>query len=397
MSSRSERYTSVAIALHWAIALAIIFMIWLGWNMEEKEAALQLHKSIGISILLATIARIVWRLLNPPPPLPADMKPLEKAASHLAHLGFYGLMLAMPLTGWLLVSAHPGLDIPTVLFGSVSWPDLPGVGFLKNDLAHEVIEFTHSKLAWVTIILLVLHVGGALKHEFAAEDGVLKRMLPGLFGKSDPPAAPSKGFLAAFGAAFGVFAIIAGLPILFGSASQAPTESPAAFEANWTIDKARSSIRFSGMHDGNRYSGEFESWDAWIEFDPDQPEAGRARVSVQTASARANQKLYTDSLKSAEWLNPDAFPVAIVDITDMAATGDGYTSTATLELKDLTVAVPLAFNIAFDDRTAHMTAQTTLQRKPLDLGQQSDPAGEWVAEDVTVDVEVFAERLETEQ
>ena len=393
MSTRSARYTSVAIALHWAIALAIIFMIWLGWNMEEKEAALQLHKSIGITILLATIARIVWRLLNPPPPLPAEMKPLEKTASHLAHLGFYGLMLAMPLTGWLLVSSHPRFDIPTVLFGTVSWPDLPGVDFLKNDFAHEIIEFVHSKLAWVTIILLALHVGGALKHEFSAEEGVLKRMLPGLFGKTDPPAAPPKGFLAAFGAAIGAFILIAGLPLLGGTSAPAPADTNAGFSANWTVDMDNSAIRFSGAHDGNRYSGVFESWTADIQFDPDQPEAGRASVIVQTASAKANQKLYTDSLKAAEWLNPDAFPVATVEITGMSATTEGYTSTARLELKGLSVTVPFNFEITFEGDTALMTGQAILQRGPLDLGQQSDPGGDWVGEEVTVDVNVTAQRL----
>jgi len=70
----TSRYTAVAIALHWAIAALIIFMIWLGWNMEENETRYQLHKSIGITILLLTVARVVWRMLNPPPALPCGCK-----------------------------------------------------------------------------------------------------------------------------------------------------------------------------------------------------------------------------------------------------------------------------------------------------------------------------------
>ncbi|MGB3627711.1 MAG: cytochrome b/b6 domain-containing protein, partial [Henriciella sp.] len=93
--TQSSRYSVVAIALHWAIAFAIIGMIFLGWNMEGSEDLYQLHKSIGITILILTIARIIWRLINPVPPLPAEMKPIEKTASHLVHWSFYGLMFLM--------------------------------------------------------------------------------------------------------------------------------------------------------------------------------------------------------------------------------------------------------------------------------------------------------------
>lgn len=392
MSDRSPRYTAVAIALHWAIAIAIVFIIWLGWNMDDHEARFQLHKSVGITILLLTIARIVWRLLNPPPTLPEDMKPLEKTASHVVHLGFYGLMLAMPLTGWLVVSTHTSFDVPTVLYGTVSWPDIPGVGFLTNDAAHEVIEFVHSKLAWLAIGMLGLHVVGALKHEFSGEEGVLKRMLPGLFGRTQGPRAPSKGFITAFGSAFAVFAIIAGLPLASGALRSAPDAEAASFAPNWTVDQAASSIAFSGIHDGNAYNGDFGNWDAAIRFDADDIAAAQAQVNVYTGSATANQKLYTDSLKSAEWLNSAAHPVATVKVDAFTEQGDGYTSTATLTLKDITVTVPLDFTLEFDGDTALMRGSTVLQRKALDLGQGSDPGADWVGEDVTVNVTVRATR-----
>ena len=100
----SNRYTVVAILLHWAIAALILFMIWLGWNMEDNEARFQLHKSIGIAILFLSVARVLWRWRNPPPPLPDDMTPWEKRLSHGVHIGFYALMIGLPLLGWLLVS-----------------------------------------------------------------------------------------------------------------------------------------------------------------------------------------------------------------------------------------------------------------------------------------------------
>ena len=393
MTDHSPRYSAVAIALHWAIALAILFMIWLGWNMHDNESRFQLHKSIGITILILTIARILWRWLNPPPELPAEMKPLEKTASHLVHLGFYALMLAMPLTGWLTVSTHTEFDVPTVLYGTVSWPDIPGVGFLKNETAHHTIEFIHSKLAWLVFALLALHIAGALKHEFTAEEGVLKRMLPGLFGKTAPSRAPPKGFLIAFGSAFAVFAVIAGMPLIASALKPAPEAAQAEFTPNWAVDYANSSLSFSGVHDGNPYSGHFARWDAAIDFDPAQPEQGRVLVSVTTGSAVANQKLYTDSLKAPEWLDPDAFPLATVEINNITPAASGYTATATLTLKGIRVDVPLAFTLDIQGETATMTGHATLQRQPLDLGQQSDPDGDWVEEDIAVDVIVKALRV----
>lgn len=392
MTDRSPRYTAIAIALHWAIAIAIIFMIWLGWNMHDNEVRLQLHKSIGITILILTIARIIWRLLNPPPALPAEMKPLERSASHLVHIGFYVLMLALPLTGWLLVSTSFKLDVPTVLFGAVSWPDIPGLGFLKNEAAHEAIEFVHAKLSWLTLGLLALHVVGAVKHEFTNEEGVLKRIVPGLFGQTAPPRLPPTGFIAAFGAAFAVFAIIAGVPVITAALKPAPEAQTAGFTSNWDVDHGASSISFSGLHEGNPFTGNFGTWQADIDFDPAAPELARVLVSVHMGTATVNQKLYTDSLKAPEWFDIASHPTATVEITDISAVGLGYNATANLTLKGINVQVPFAFRLEIDGDTATMLGTATLQRRPLDLGQQSDPDGDWVDEDVRVVVTVKALR-----
>lgn len=393
----SARYSAVAIALHWVIAAGIIFMIGLGWNMEGSESLYQLHKSIGITILLLTVARIVWRLLNRPPALPGDMKPWEKTLSHGVHVAFYALMVLMPLTGWLLVSTSYDFDVPTVLYGLVSWPDIPGVSFLSNETGHAVVEFVHSKLAWVAIILLGLHVAGAVKHEISAEEGVLKRMIPGLFGKTSQPSAPPRAFFAAFGAALGVFILIAGVPALFGggSGSASPAaEAPAGaeIEANWTVDPAASSIEFSGTHEGSIYRGAFNDWSAEIQFDPDELDAARARVTVRTGSAEVNRKLYTDSLKSAEWFNVSQHPQATVELGNFRQTDDGYVADATLALKDSSVTVPFAFTLDIDGDTATMQGSTSVERTPLNLGQQSDPGADWVGETVNITVDVRASR-----
>jgi cytochrome b561/polyisoprenoid-binding protein YceI len=406
MTARSERYTTVAITLHWVIAAAIIGMIFGGWYMSDlpdgapgQYFLYQTHKSIGITILLLTVARIAWRVMNPPPTLPKDMTGLEKTASHLVHLGFYGIMIALPLTGWLYSSVSIKLDVPTVLYGMISWPDVPFVESLKTETASGIVNFIHSKLAWVTFGLLALHVAGALKHEFSAEEGVLKRMLPGLFGKTEKPKAPGRGALTAFGAALGVFALIAGTPVIVGAFSGAGKASTQAnFTPNWAVDYGASSITFSGIHDGNAFTGSFSDWDAAIDFNPDALQRSRAKITVNTGSATASQKLYTDSLKSPEWFNTGAFPTADVEISEISSIdNNGYTATATatanLTLKGISVSTDFQFNLTIEGDTATMTGQTTYQRQPLDLGQASDPDADWVDEDIAVDVIVKASRI----
>ena len=394
--TRSPRYSAVAIALHWAIAFGILFMIWLGWNMDGKESWFQFHKSVGITILILTVARIVWRLLNPPPSLPSDMKPWESKASHAVHLGFYALMVIMPLTGWLTASTSYDFDIPTVLYGLVSWPDIPGVGFLSNETAHGIIANIHSKLAYVLFALLALHVAGALKHEFGSEEGVLKRMLPGLFGKTDRPSPPPHGFLIAFGAAIGAFVLIAFVPQLFSGTSQSSAPVAASdsgdtqIEPNWTVDYDQSSIAFTFTHEGQTYEGAFSDWTANIEFYEDQLDASAALVTVNTASATTPKKLYTDSLESAEWFGVSAFPEANVELTNFAETEGGYTADATLSIKDSAVTVPFAFTLEDGNGVTVMTGGTSVDRTPLDLGQTSDAGADYVSETVRIDVRVTA-------
>ena len=399
LASSSSRYTAVAIILHWVIAALILFMIWLGWNMEDNEARFQLHKSIGIAILFLSVARILWRGANPPPPLPDDMTPWEKRLSHAVHVGFYALMIGLPLLGWLLVSTSK-FQVSTVLFGTVSWPHLPFTEGLRGGPVHEVAEVLHSKGAWVLIVLLGLHVAGAVKHEIGAEQGVFKRMIP-FFGR---PAAPrrARGYVTAFGGALLMFAIIAAVPLMPSSAkvpetppedaAGAPVAAP-ALVPNWDIDAETSEIRFNGTYEGKPFSGIFNRWTAEVQFDPDDLAGSEIRVQVDTGSAITGKKLYDDTLNSGEWFDIATFPSARVDLVNFAAAGkNSYTAEASLLIKGKATDVPLAFRLTIDGDTASFEGETTLFRKALNLGQQSDPGGDWVADEVTVTVKGTATR-----
>lgn len=179
MAEPRDRYSLISIFLHWAIAGFVVWNILLGWSMEdlpptERFGAFQLHKSIGLTVLTLSLIRLGWRLANPAPPLPRHMAGWERVLARGTHVLFYVLIIGIPLGGWAAVSASP-YNIPTLVWGVIPWPDLP----LPDDKAlSERIGGAHGAAVWLAIATLVLHVAGALKHQFLDRDQVLWRMLP---------------------------------------------------------------------------------------------------------------------------------------------------------------------------------------------------------------------------
>ena len=181
-SSQPSRYSKVAITLHWMIAALIIGLIVFGmlmtkdW-MPQRFAIYQWHKSFGILVLVLSVLRLIWRFTHKPPALPSGMPAWEMLAAKLTHIGFYVLMIGMPLLGWAMISASK-LPIENQLFYLIPLPDLPGVS--PSEAAEARFKALHDLGAKLIILLFLLHVGGALKHHFIAKDGTLARMIPAL-------------------------------------------------------------------------------------------------------------------------------------------------------------------------------------------------------------------------
>jgi cytochrome b561 len=181
-----DRYSTVAIVFHWLIAAALVLQMALGFHMQELEGLghstlLQLHKSVGITVLLLTFARLAWRFVNPPPPHGTNLHNLEKLAAHWVHLGFYGALFALPLTGWAMVSLERAGGFK--LFGAIPFPGLPGASALPGavqDTLSDGFDTTHTVLVWMMLALVGLHVAGALKHQFVSRDRTIARMAPGV-------------------------------------------------------------------------------------------------------------------------------------------------------------------------------------------------------------------------
>ena len=176
----AARYSLGAIILHWLIALLIglnFAAAWVADSLPKPQAAQIMgnHKAIGLIVLALTLVRIGWRMAHSPPPLAETLKAWEVALARVVHALFYLLMLAIPLTGWAMHSAHSGGKAVGV-FGLFAIPGLP-LGESKP-LA-ETFEAMHGTLTTLLLVLLALHVAGALKHQLFDKDRALQRMLPG--------------------------------------------------------------------------------------------------------------------------------------------------------------------------------------------------------------------------
>ncbi len=192
-----DRYGIVAIVLHWTIALLIFWMIWIGWWMTsaiddpEMRAtafkAFQFHKSLGLTILALSPFRLIWRLTHKTPPLPAHMPGWEKFLARATHVGFYALIIVIPLAGWAYVSAgwNAHIDMPfsapTIWFGLFEVPHIPFIANLNDSARRAAAHLAmgvHEKLAWAALILAGIHVAAALKHHIFDKDAVLHHMAP---------------------------------------------------------------------------------------------------------------------------------------------------------------------------------------------------------------------------
>lgn len=170
-------YTRTAKGLHWLMALLLLGLLALGFTMHDlplsplKLKLYSWHKWAGVTAFALALLRLLWRLGHPPPELPATMAAPLRRAAHAGHGLLYLLMLAVPLSGWLMSSAK---GFQTVWFGVLPLPDL----LAKDKELGDLLQTVHLSLNLVFVAVIAGHVAAALKHHFIDGDDILRRMLP---------------------------------------------------------------------------------------------------------------------------------------------------------------------------------------------------------------------------
>lgn len=173
----ANAYTRTAKTLHWLMAVLLFGLLALGFYMHdlplspEKLQLYSYHKWAGVTAFALVFVRLAWRIAHRPPALPASMPKVMQLAAHGGHLLLYVLMLAIPLSGWLMSSAK---GFQTVWFGVLPLPDLLD----KDKALGDQLAFVHQSLNFLFIAVLAGHIGAALKHHFIDKDDILTRMLP---------------------------------------------------------------------------------------------------------------------------------------------------------------------------------------------------------------------------
>jgi len=433
------RYSSGAMVLHWLIAAAFAVQIGLGWRMNAPRAsdtfsAFQLHKSIGITILLLTLVRIGWRIAHRPPPLSPGLTRAEATLARTVHVGLYVVLLAMPLSGWLIVSSSR-IAVPTYLYATIPWPHIPGIGSLSTAAkgqVNDVAATAHQWLSWIALAGIALHILGALKHQWFDRDGELGRMVPaptrvlgglalvlvvafvGLMAAGRALPLPAMAVRSAAPAAGGPTpaqdGIAAAVPTpdpatqpvpapspITASATPTPmpteTAAPADKLSGWTVRRAQSSLRFHTAWSQGPVDGRFAGWQAAIQFDPAALDRASASVTVDMTSVTAADGDQQSALPGDDWFATATHPTATWKATRFThKAGNSYVAAGTLSLRGVSRPLLIPFTLTIAGDVATMSGTAKIDRTIFGVGQ-----GEWQSTAdlpaiVTVSIAIRADR-----
>lgn len=389
--------------LHWITALCILTLLTVGFLMTEmpfnetKLSVYALHKSFGLLVLLLLFIRVVWHILSKKPKsLPTHAK-WEKGLAHAAHAFLYVAMFALPLSGWIMSSAG---DFNIGFFG-IPMPDLVA----KNEDIFKGASAAHATLAIILVVILALHIAGALKHHFIDRDETLARMTRSGLG--------FKGGV--------LITLIAGAlmlpPMIFVAgeileeegeeaanienndagedAAQADTAQVTTIPAGgWAIDKNLSTIKFTATQYGQPFEGSF-GFDGQILFDPENLASAKADITIDISSIKTGASDRDGQAKGAEWFDATKFPVARFETQSFENKGaNTYLAKGTLTIRDKSLPLDLPFTLDITKKdaqeTAHMTAEIKLNRLDFSIGQGQWQSTDAIGGDVKVIIDLTA-------
>ena len=367
------RYGDTAIIFHWIIAILIIALLAIGKYMtglEENDPVrfelTQWHKSFGISVLVLSILRLLWRFTHKPPPEPASLPTWQKHVSGLVHLGLYALMLALPITGWIMVSASP-LNLDTLLFGVIPWPHIPPFPELANkeSIASSFHDY-HELASSVLIVLVLAHIGAALKHHLIDKDTILLRMLPN---------AASAGFKTKIAFVIALL-VAAGSSLFWLNSSRGGTPILAAGE---------SQVSFIADVTGEPTTGIFTSSTVIATLDEADPANSTISATVMTASITSDNYQVAGSLPDKDWFDVVNHPEAFFQSTSIEAGGaDELLVTGDLTMKAITQSVMFTMVLTTENERRIARGSFPIDRREFFMGLESQASSDYVGFEVQI-------------
>ncbi|MFW2587591.1 cytochrome b/b6 domain-containing protein [Sagittula sp. SSi028] len=394
LTNSRSRYGMITKIFHWTIALGILLMIPLGWladrlpyetadQLARKATLFSVHKTLGVTIFLVALARIVWAVTQTKPaPLHPDRR-VETFAAEVVHWLLYGSLVLVPLSGWIEHAATDG-------FAPIWWPFGQDLFFVpKSPALAETFATLHFILQWVLLGALVLHVAGALKHHLIDGDATLRRMWFGTTEASGPHHA-RHGWAAPLLAGFVWAATLGGAWSLgwFAHDTGGTSAELAQVESDWSVREGTLSLSVDQF--GKTVEGSFAEWTPDIDFDDSTDTGDKGSVTVQIAIGSLTLGSVTNQALGADFLSAEDHPTATFT-APIVRTEDGYIAEGTLALKDHEVPVTLPFTLTLEGDVAQMEGQAVLDRRNFSIGDSmTDPAQ--LGFEVIIDVALTAER-----
>ena len=367
-------------------------------------AIFQLHKSVGISVLLLTLIRI-WIRVTRPRPAPASDGGWAKMLSSVVHVGFYIVMIGLPLTGWIIVSTSD-IRVPTMVFGVLPWPDLPLDG-VPRWVGLRTVD-AHELLSNAALGLVALHVAGVIRHQFLLRDNIVGRMAPiarhhtgvlllvvvllvasFLLGRFGPPRSPQTVAAVSRPTVNDVQTSRppAPPPEIAKSDDGAEPAQPASAEAikendangpvdEWTVLPG-GTIGFSTVVNGETVQGRFGRWDADITFDPARPSLASIEAKIDLTTATTSDGQRDAMLLEEDFFATSLHPSARFKSRDAAALGnDRFSARGVLTIKGIARPTTISFSLKIVGDTAQVVGSTTIARNDFLVG-----VGQWAGED----------------
>ncbi len=374
MSGRSvQRYGDVAVIFHWLIALFILallavgkYMVGLEDNDPVRFVLTQWHKSFGITVLILSVLRLLWRFTHRPPPELDSIPGWQQRVASLVHVILYALMFILPITGWIMVSASP-LNIDTVLFNVIPWPHLPVPSGLEAREAIALSFAQYHELAGMALIAILLaHIGAALKHHFVDNDVILVRMLPQW--RSSSLRRKLTVLLAT------VCASVAGLLLYADSGNQAALLAAGDSEVSFIADVT-----------GEQTAGVFTQSTVEALIDEQDPANSSVLARVQVGSFSSANSQVEGSLPDTEWFDVENYPEALFQSTQIEPGADGaLLVTGDLTIKNTTQAVTFPMTLSDEDDKRVARGEFLIDRRDFAIGMESQDTDDYVGFEVMV-------------